>query len=205
MPQRGWYARWAKRPLDLVLAVIALVLFAPVMLAVALLIPVVLGPGGVIYRQERVGRNGQTFEIYKFRSMLRDRRVSNSLTYIGPERRTAHKSVDDPRHRPFGRFIRSTSIDELPQLFNVLRGQMSMVGPRPELTAVARAEGYADHPRHLTRPGITGAFQVSPLRSTSRISSGLGLDIDYVSEIRFRTDAKILLQTARAPFGRRGL
>lgn len=204
VPRVTPYNRWLKRPLDVVLAVLALIILAPVLAAVALSIPLKLGPGGIIYRQERIGRDGRTFMIYKFRSMLPDRRAADGPTYIGPERRSRHKSADDPRHTPFGRFLRSTSLDELPQLLNIVRGDMSLVGPRPELVAVARKEGFLHHPRHLARPGLTGAFQVSPLRSANRISAGLHLDIDYVDSVRFADDMKILARTIVIPFRRRG-
>jgi lipopolysaccharide/colanic/teichoic acid biosynthesis glycosyltransferase len=204
VPRATFYGRWLKRPVDVVLALVLGVLLAPVMAAVAVSIPVMLGRGGVIYRQERIGRDGQVFTIYKFRSMLPDRRVHVDPHYTGPERRQTHKSSHDPRHTAYGRFLRATSLDELPQLLNVLKGQMSMVGPRPELIAVAIREGFASHPRHLTRPGLTGAFQVSPLRSASRISAGLHLDLDYVVDVRFADDLKILARTVLIPFKRRG-
>ncbi len=198
------YGRWLKRPIDVALALVIGVVLAPLMLLVALSIPLTLGRGGIVYRQERIGRDGHVFTIYKFRSMLRDRRVRLDPDYTGPDRRRTHKSDDDPRHTPYGRFLRATSIDELPQLLNVLKGEMSMVGPRPELISVAIREGFAHHPRHLTRPGLTGAFQVSPLRSASRISAGLHLDIDYVVDVRFADDVKILARTILIPFQRRG-
>ncbi len=205
VPRESGYGRYVKRPLDVVLATVAIVALSPVLLAVALSIPFALGPGGVIYRQQRIGRNGETFTIFKFRSMLRDRRVASSPTpYIGPERRSSHKSRNDPRHTPYGRLLRSTSLDELPQLFNILRGDMSLVGPRPELVVVARQEGFASHPRHLTRPGLTGSFQVSPLRSGNRISAGLHLDLAYVANVTFAGDLRILLRTVLIPFLRRG-
>lgn len=204
VPRVSTYNRWFKRPVDVVLSLAAILLLAPLLVFIALSIPVVLGPGGIIYRQERVGRHGKPFTIYKFRSMLRDRRRQNDATYIGPERRKTHKSPNDPRHRPYGRFLRATSLDELPQLFNILRGEMSLVGPRPELTAVAEEEGFAHHPRHLTRPGLTGPFQVSPLRSMNRISSGLHLDVDYVVDVRAAADFKIMARTVLIPFLRRG-
>lgn len=203
-PRPTVYARWLKRPFDVALALVALALALPILVVVAVLIPALLGPGGILYRQQRVGRNGEPFTIYKFRSMLRDRRMTDSPTYIGPERRIRHKTADDPRHRPFGRFLRATSLDELPQLFNVLRGEMSLVGPRPELCRVASDEGFVDHPRHLARPGLTGAFQVSHLRATNRISSGLYLDLDYVAHVRFGADLRILARTVVIPFARRG-
>jgi len=204
VPRVTTYNRWFKRPVDVVLALLIAIVLAPLLLVIALSIPVMLGPGGVVYRQERIGRDGRVFTIYKFRSMLRDRRVANSPTYIGPERRTNHKCQNDPRHTPYGRFLRATSLDELPQLLNIIKGEMSMVGPRPELTAVAKEEGFANHPRHLTRPGLTGAFQVSRLRSSNRISAGLHLDIDYVVDVRFSDDVKILARTLLIPFLRRG-
>lgn len=204
VPRVTTYNRWFKRPVDVVLALVAAIVLAPLLVVIAVSIPLLLGPGGIIYRQERIGRDGRVFTIYKYRSMLRDRRVADSPTYIGPERRTSHKCKHDPRHTPYGRFLRATSLDELPQLLNVIKGEMSMVGPRPELTAVAQEEGFANHPRHLTRPGLTGAFQVSPLRSSNRISAGLHLDIDYVVDVRFSDDVKILARTLLIPFLRRG-
>ncbi len=204
VPQVTPYSRWCKRPLDVVLSLVAIVALSPVLLVIALAIPLLLGSGGVIYRQERIGRHGKPFTIYKFRSMLQDRRQGLNPAYSGPERRTTHKSPDDPRHRPFGRFLRATSLDELPQLFNILKGEMSLVGPRPELISVAMKEGFARHPRHLARPGLTGPFQVSPLRSMNRISAGLHLDLDYVVDVRFGADVKILARTLLIPFLRRG-
>ena len=195
------YAVYVKRPLDVVLSAAGLVVLAPVLAVIAALVRLKLGPGGIIYRQERVGRNGQSFEIYKFRSMLPDRRVADQA-YIGPERRKTHKSANDPRHTPFGRFLRASSLDELPQLVNVLKGDMSLIGPRPELVTVAAREGFLVHPRHLERPGITGRFQVSELRAKNRISAGLHLDVAYVANIRFLSDIAILFKTMFVLFGR---
>lgn len=195
------YSRYLKRPFDVVVSILGIIILAPVLLLLVALVRVNLGPGGVIYRQERVGRNGQSFDIYKLRSMLPDRRVGDQA-YIGPERRKTHKSADDPRHTPFGRFLRSSSLDELPQLFNVARGDMSLIGPRPELVTVAAREGFLVHPRHLERPGITGRFQVSELRAKNRISAGLHLDVSYVANIGFRSDMAVLLKTMFVLFGR---
>lgn len=204
VPRQTTYSRHVKRPLDVVLATVIGLVLLPLIVAVALSIPLMLGSGGILYRQERIGLDGRIFTIYKFRSMLRDRRIGPDPSYKGPERRNNHKCREDPRHTPYGRFLRATSLDELPQLVNIVRGEMSLVGPRPELTAVALAEGFADHPRHLTRPGLTGAFQVSPLRASNRIAAGLQLDIDYVVHVRFVDDLKILGHTLLIPFQRRG-
>jgi lipopolysaccharide/colanic/teichoic acid biosynthesis glycosyltransferase len=189
------YSLYVKRPLDFVLASAGVLLLSPILIVLAVLVRINLGRGGVIYKQERVGQNGQTFQIYKFRSMLPDRRVGDR-SYIGPERRKTHKSANDPRHTPFGRFLRSSSLDELPQLVNVIKGDMSLIGPRPELVSVAAREGFLVHPRHLERPGITGLFQVSELRAQNRISNGLHLDVAYVANIGFRRDVSILFKTA---------
>ncbi|MDH3294481.1 MAG: sugar transferase, partial [Acidimicrobiia bacterium] len=158
--------------------------------------------GGVIYRQRRVGRDGSVFDIYKFRSMLPDRRVE-ARPFVGVDRRVAHKSDDDPRHTAFGRFLRANSLDELPQLVNVIKGDMSLVGPRPELVSVADETGLIGHPRHRERPGITGLFQVSELRSTNQISAGLHLDVAYVVDVQLRRDLLILWRTIGVLFRRR--
>ena len=198
----NWYTERGKRIVDLVLASAALVLFSPVFVVLAITVRAKLGPGGVIFRQPRVGRNGQSFDIYKFRSMLPDRRVE-SRPFVGADRRRTHKCDNDPRHTPFGRFIRATSLDELPQLLNVIKGDMSLVGPRPELVSVADQTGLTSHPRHRERPGITGLFQVSELRSTNKISAGLHLDISYVTDVRLRRDLTILWRTIGVLLGRR--
>jgi lipopolysaccharide/colanic/teichoic acid biosynthesis glycosyltransferase len=104
-----------------------------------------------------------------------------------------------------GRFLRSTSIDEVPQLLNVLRGQMSLVGPRPEMYYVAKKNGILDHPRHMVRPGLTGLFQTSGLRSKADLSEGLHLDMAYVIDVSFRTDLKILVRTLGALIRRTGV
>jgi lipopolysaccharide/colanic/teichoic acid biosynthesis glycosyltransferase len=197
----GAYARYLKRPVDVVVAAAAVVVLLPVLAALAVAVRVKLGPGGIFYRQVRVGRNGTAFEILKFRSMLPDRRVA-PRPYIGPERRRTHKSDNDPRHTPFGRFLRSSSLDELPQLFNVIRGDMSLVGPRPELVEVAAREGFLMHPRHLERPGMTGRFQVSELRAGNRVAAGLHLDVAYIANVRFRSDLAIVLKTLFVLAGR---
>lgn len=197
----GRYSRSGKRPVDLVLAVIGLIILSPLLALIALLVRVRLGKGGIIYRQQRVGRNGEIFDILKFRSMLPDRREGHR-PYIGPERRKTHKSANDPRHTRFGRFLRASSLDELPQLVNVVKGDMSLIGPRPELVTVAAREGFLVHPRHLERPGITGSFQVSELRASNRISAGLHLDVAYVADVRFIPDLKILFKTMFVLFGR---
>ena len=192
----SWYQRRGKRIVDVVAASVLLIALAPVMVVIAVAIRLQLGPG-VLFQQERVGLGGGTFTMLKFRTMLHDRRTASG-SYSGTDRRLHHKRSDDPRHTPLGRFLRRTSLDELPQLINVLRGDMSLIGPRPELVGVALRHGIVDHPRHRVRPGITGLWQVSPLRAGAEIQRGLLLDSQYVANVTLAADVKILLRTAAA-------
>ena len=193
--QAGPYDRFFKRVLDLVAASILLLVLAPLIATVALAVRLTMG-SKVLFFQERVGRDGRAFRMVKFRSMRHDRRASAIVEdeWDGQDRRITHKTVADPRHTQVGRFIRKWSLDELPQLFNVLRGHMSLVGPRPELVQVAMRHGLIDHPRHLVRPGITGLWQVSDSRS-SLLHENVHIDLDYVRKVTFVGDVKILLRT----------
>jgi lipopolysaccharide/colanic/teichoic acid biosynthesis glycosyltransferase len=134
--------------------------------------------------------------MIKFRSMRHDRRNNRDEDeeWDGVDRRLTHKTSADPRHTRVGRFIRKWSLDELPQLFNVLRGDMSLVGPRPELVRVAMRYNLVDHPRHIVRPGITGLWQVSKSRS-SLLHENVHIDLEYVEKVTFIGDCKILLRT----------
>ncbi|MEO5839980.1 MAG: sugar transferase [Acidimicrobiales bacterium] len=197
----GAYDRFFKRCIDLFGSFICVVILLPVIAGVALAVRLMLGPN-IFFCQERVGRNGKTFRMIKFRSMMHDRR-SDSADFTGSDRRQTHKSLNDPRHTPVGRFIRMWSLDELPQLFNVLKGDMSLVGPRPELVRVAQAHNLVDHPRHLVRPGITGLWQVSRQRS-SLLHENVHIDTEYVAHVTFIGDVKILLRTVGAVLHARG-
>ncbi len=191
------YRLAGKRLLDLVVSSIALVLVAPVLSLVWFGLRLTLGRH-VVLRQERIGRGGETFSLIKFRTMRGCRRGSGeSCSFIGSERRLTHKSFDDPRHTKLGRIVRRFSLDELPQLVNILRGDMSLVGPRPELAAVASAE-FLSHARHEVRPGLTGPFQVSGLRGTGDLDSGLHLDEAYVANLALGRDLRYLALTSGA-------
>jgi lipopolysaccharide/colanic/teichoic acid biosynthesis glycosyltransferase len=172
----------------------------PVLLLIAAAIRVTLGRG-VLYRQERVGLGGRRFRIYKFRTMAHDRR-RHDLRFVGEDRRLTHKHPNDPRHTTLGRLLRKTSLDELPQLFNVLRGDMSLVGPRPELPAVVEQYLPLHHRRHAVKPGITGSWQVSPYRDQP-IAKAIGLDLEYVDTVTFATDCRLLCRTVPAVLSRR--
>ena len=201
---RSIYEVMFKRPFDILITIVALTLLSPVLLGTWLAVRVMLGKG-VLLTQERIGRNGEVFDMLKFRTMRHDRRASpDSESFAGEDRRQNHKSANDPRHTSLGRFLRGASIDELPQLINVLRGDMSIVGPRPEMRYVAKRDGITYHPRHVVRPGLTGAFQVSGLRSSEGLAQGLHLDLAYVLNLSFTSDLRIMLKTVGVLIKRTG-
>ena len=173
-----------KRMIDVFGAVLSLALLSPVMLAVAIAVRLdTRGP--ILFRQARIGRDCVEFRIFKFRSMVPDAaKLGGYSTDVG-----------DPRITRVGRFIRRTSLDELPQLLNVLNGDMSLVGPRPDVPA-QRATYGADEwrERHRVRPGITGLAQAT-LRSAATPAERLALDLRYVRESSVWLDAKIVFQT----------
>jgi lipopolysaccharide/colanic/teichoic acid biosynthesis glycosyltransferase len=200
----GPYVRIIKPAFDRAVGVCLSLLLLPVMMVVAVAVRVKLGKG-VLYTQARVGKDGKPFTLYKFRTMLPDRRVTRSShTPQGVERRTCHKRVDDPRHTSFGRFLRKTSLDELPQFWNVALGHMSMVGPRPELVSVVE-ERYEpwQHRRHSVKPGVTGLWQIAA-RDETPMYLHTRVDLVYVEEIGLRTDIRILAKTVPALVRRRG-
>jgi lipopolysaccharide/colanic/teichoic acid biosynthesis glycosyltransferase len=190
-----------KPVLDFAAAALLLIVLSPVWLMVALIVRASLGRG-VIFRQQRVGRGGAAFTIYKFRSMELDRRKSQ-VPFDGVDRRLSHKRDDDPRHTNLGRFLRKSRLDELPQLWNVMMGQMSLVGPRPELTQVVDRYEPWQHERHQVKPGLTGYWQISS-RSGGLALDGVDLDIDYLREISFFTDLRVLLRTVPVALRRTG-
>ncbi len=198
-PRRiGRYERWVKPVLDRIAGIVLSIVTAPVVAVIALLIRTKMG-APVLFRQRRVGLHGREFVVYKFRTMTPDRRRGPSRP-VEVERRVTHKSEHDPRHTPLGRVLRRWSLDELPQLWNVAKGEMSLVGPRPELPEiVARYEPW-QHRRHEVKPGLTGLWQVSA-RGDKPMHEATELDIEYVENLSFLTDLKILLATPRAAFG----
>jgi lipopolysaccharide/colanic/teichoic acid biosynthesis glycosyltransferase len=189
---RRLYPRVVKPGIDTVGAAVLLILALPLMAALAVAVRTALG-AGVIYRQTRVSRGGRAFTIYKFRTMLPDRRRAD-LPYDGPERRVCHKADNDPRHTAFGRFLRKYSLDELPQLWNVLLGDMSLVGPRPELLEVVDRYEPWQHQRHGVKPGLTGLWQVT-CRGKGLAHHNVDVDLDYISGLSLLTDLKILALT----------
>lgn len=194
LPQ-SLYAIYGKRVVDVVGAIVLIVGLAPVLLLISLVVFVRLGMP-LLYRQPRIGRNGREFEIFKFRTMTQDRRELRCRKPDHEERRRVFKSDEDDRHTRTGRFLRKWSLDELPQLLNVLRGDMSLVGPRPEIADAAILAGILDHDRHLVRPGITGVWQVSS-RDTLVISS-MQLDVEYIEGLSLAADLRLMLETIPA-------
>jgi exopolysaccharide biosynthesis polyprenyl glycosylphosphotransferase len=198
----GW-RRVIKGGADRAVAGLVLVLLAPVLAGIALAVKL-NSPGPVLYRQERVGLNGRSFTMLKFRSMvvdadrrledLRGDNISDGLLF---------KMRSDPRVTPVGRLLRRLSLDELPQLFNVLRGTMSLVGPRPPLPGeVARYDTSVSR-RLLVKPGLTGLWQISG-RSDLSWEESVRLDLRYVENWSLAMDALILWKTGRAVLSRSG-
>jgi lipopolysaccharide/colanic/teichoic acid biosynthesis glycosyltransferase len=180
------YADHGKRAFDVIGAAVALLLLAPVMLAVAVLVGLRLGRP-IIFRQLRPGRRGELFTIYKFRTML-----------------DTPDGSDEMRLTPLGRFLRAASLDELPELWNVLTGDMSLVGPRPLLPQYLARYTQEQRRRHDVRPGITGLAQVRG-RNALTWERKFELDVCYVDSVSLLTDVKILLLTFGSVVARRGI
>lgn len=192
------YARRIKPVLDCVLGMMLLVLLLPMLLVIAAAVRMTLGRP-VIYRQTRVGRDGELFTLLKFRTMTTDRRVA-AVPFEGIERRVSYEATDDPRHTPLGSLLRRWSLDEFPQLWNVVRLEMSLIGPRPEVPPVVATYPELARERHLVRPGLTGLWQVTA-RTIKPMEAGVGIDIDYVRRISLALDCRILLGTLPAVVG----
>ena len=199
-PLRSPYVRFIKPVIDRVLAGVLLVLLSPVLAVVAASVRIALG-APILYRQERVGLGGRHFEVLKFRTMETDRRVAD--VPVATDRRLEHKAGHDPRHTTLGRVLRRASLDELPQLWNVVRGDMSLVGPRPELTAVVARYDEWQHARHAVRPGLTGLWQI---RSRGDVPMHLCVhdDLDYIDRVGPIADLVLLVATPFALLTHRG-
>ena len=187
-----------KRLMDIVLAIVAIIVGSPVFLITALLVKIT-SPGPIIFSQVRVGRYGRHFKFYKFRSMYIDAeaRKAELLKHNESNDGVIFKMKHDPRITPVGRFIRKFSIDELPQLFNVILGDMSLVGPRPPLPSEVRNYSLEERKRLNITPGITCLWQVSG-RSELPFSKQMALDKEYISSRSAWKDFLILLKTVPA-------
>ncbi len=212
LPRRPLY-RIAKRLLDIVVSAIVLVILAPVFLACAIAVRR-SSPGPIIFRQERVGLRGQRFTFLKFRSMYHNADPALHRNYVtafikGEAQQQAdgskqvYKLVDDPRITPVGRLLRRTSLDEIPQFWSVLRGQMSLVGPRPPIPYEVEQYRPDQLVRLAVKPGITGVWQVSG-RSSTTFDEMVALDLAYIHNQSFWFDIAIMLKTIPAILSTRG-
>lgn len=195
-----------RRVQDVLLSLTALLVLWPAMLILALII-VIDSPGaGPIFSQTRVGRDGKEFRFYKFRSMHPDaeKRLEELLQYNemqGP----VFKIKEDPRITRIGKFLRKSSIDELPQLINVIKGDMSIVGPRPALPREVEQYTEYEKQRLYIEPGLTCYWQIAPNRNDLSFDDWVDLDIQYIKERSFCTDWKIIFKTFGAIFGMNGV
>ena len=187
----GPYEKYVKRPLDCLLATGALVVLSPVLGATAFAVKKNLGTP-VIFSQERPGKDEKVFKLYKFRSMTDERGEDGELL------------PDEVRLTKFGQFLRSTSLDELPELFNIVKGDMAIVGPRPLLIKYLPRYNDRQKRRHEVRPGLTGLAQVHG-RNSSTWEERFEWDVKYVDSISFMQDAKIILKTVKSVLSKEGI
>ena len=187
----GVYENYIKRPLDAFLSTGALIVFSPIILVTAILVRIKLG-SPVFFTQERPGKDGKIFKLYKFRTMTDKKDENGNLL------------PDKDRLTRFGRKLRSTSLDELPELLNMIKGDMAVVGPRPLL--VQYLDRYNDHQarRHEVRPGFTGLAQING-RNAISWEDKFNWDVQYVDQITFRGDCKIILETLKTVVRKEGI
>lgn len=193
-----WFAR---RTQDIVFSSLALVVLSPLMLGIAVAVWIDSPGASPIFVQDRVGRNGKVFKFYKFRSMCPNaEKMLDSLLSQNEKDGPVFKMKNDPRITRVGHFLRKTSLDELPQLVNVLKGDMSIVGPRPALPReVAQYTPYEWQRLYVT-PGLSCYWQIAPHRDQLSFDEWMALDIKYVQERSFWLDWKIIFRTLRAMF-----
>lgn len=187
----GVYERLIKRPLDFICALLAIVVLSPIMIIIAVLVLINLGTP-IIFAQDRPGKNGKVFKLYKFRTMLP---ATDSI--IDPKQ-------DALRLTSFGKKLRSTSLDELPELFNIVKGDMAVVGPRPLLVQYLERYTSEQARRHEVRPGFTGLAQVNG-RNAISWEEKFEWDVKYVDYITFAVDLKIVIDTIRTVVRREGI
>lgn len=190
-----WGYRASKRALDIAVSALALVLLSPILMVIALLVRID-SPGPCIFVQNRIGYRGRVFGMLKFRTM-----VESESTHLDG---ALHKHLNDPRLTRIGRFLRATSLDEIPQLINVLRGEMSLVGPRPEIVEIALTHYEPWQYRRLLVPqGMTGWWQVTG-RGAKLLHQHTEDDLYYIEHASFWFDIRIIVMTARAVLRREG-
>lgn len=189
--KKGIYERFFKRPMDFILSLIAIIVLSPILLIVAILVRIKLG-SPILFTQRRPGLNEKIFTMYKFRTMT-DEKDSNGEFL-----------PDNVRLTRFGKLLRSTSLDELPGLFNIFKGDMSVIGPRPLLVQYLSLYNNHQKRRHDVRPGLSGLAQING-RNAIKWDEKFDLDVKYVDSISFFLDWNIIFQTIKKVFVREGI
>lgn len=189
--QKGFYRRFVKRPMDFILSLMAIIILSPVLIIVAILVRIKLG-SPVLFKQKRPGLNEKIFTMHKFRTMTDEKDENGELL------------PDSIRLTKFGKMLRATSLDELPELFNIIKGDMSIVGPRPLLIQYLELYNAHQKRRHEVRPGLTGWAQVNG-RNTLSWEDKFDFDVEYVNKISFLKDFKVILLTIKKVFGSEGI
>ncbi len=185
------YKNYIKRPMDFILSLLAIIVLSPILIIVAILVKIKLG-SPVLFKQKRPGLNEEIFTMYKFRTMTDEKDENGELL------------PDNVRLTKFGKTLRSTSLDELPSLFNILKGDMSIVGPRPLLVKYLPLYNENQKRRHEVRPGLSGLAQVSG-RNAISWEDRFNLDVEYIDKISFKEDIKIIFTTIKKVFERDGI
>ena len=184
--KKSIYEKYIKRILDFTISLIGLIILSPILLIIAILVKTKLG-SPIIFKQKRPGLNEKIFTMYKFRTMTDEKDEQGNLL------------PDENRLTKFGKWLRSTSFDELPELINILKGDMAIVGPRPQLVKDMVFMTKEQRKRHMVRPGLTGLAQVNG-RNTIKWEDKLNIDIKYIEKITFKNDIKIILKTITKVF-----
>lgn len=187
----NFYENYWKRILDIFLSTLAILILSPLFLIIMFLVLVKLG-SPIIFKQNRPGKNGVIFKMYKFRSMTNEKNSNGQIL------------SDELRITKFGSFLRSSSLDELPELFNILKGDMSFVGPRPLLVEYLSLYSQEQNKRHEVKPGLTGLAQING-RNSINWSEKFKLDVEYVNNVSFLLDIKIILLTFKKVILREGI
>ncbi len=191
MRKKGIYEKCFKRLFDIIFSFFAIIILLPILIIVAILVRIKLG-APVLFKQQRPGKNEKIFTLYKFRSMNNKKDSEGNLL------------PDDVRLTKFGKFLRSTSLDELPGLFNILSGKMSLIGPRPLLVRYLPLYNEKQKKRHEVRPGLTGYAQING-RNAISWQDKFNYDVEYVEKLSFILDVKIFLKTIGKVFKREGI
>ena len=185
------YRKYIKRLLDIIISLCGIIVLSPVYMLLAILVRLRLGTP-VIFKQDRPGKDEKVFQLYKFRSMTDERDKNGNLL------------PDEVRLTPFGKKLRSTSLDELPELFNILKGDMSLIGPRPLLVRYLPRYNASQRHRHDVRPGLTGLAQING-RNAITWEKKFEYDVEYVNKLSFALDVRIFMGTVRAVLKREGI